>query len=77
MISPLLISKTSSFKPVCVTVQAGLYWTWSKTPKTGSLASQLLSKSRMTTLNIFLLLYIPGSKNRCEARTSGWLGERS
>ena len=40
---PLLLkSEISSFYPSCVAVQANLFRTWSETPKTGFLASQLI-----------------------------------
>ena len=44
-ISLLLKSEISSFQPAPVTIQAGLCRTWSETPKTGFLASHLISFS--------------------------------
>ena len=41
-ISLLPKSEISSFQPATVTVQAGLCWTWTETPKTGFLAPRLI-----------------------------------
>ena len=41
-IPTLLKSKISIFKTFSVAAQAGLCWTWSETPMTGFLASQLI-----------------------------------
>ena len=67
MITTLVKSKISSFKPFPVTAQAGLCQTWSETPNTGFLAWRLshllacknedsVSESRRTDVGIIQIL---------------------
>ena len=40
--------KISSLQPSSVTVQPGLYWTWSETPKTGFFTARLILSCRFS-----------------------------